>query len=212
MFSYRLREIFLLGYSGHAYVVINSFLSMGGVVKGYFETKKSITDPFRLEYCGDENMVNIKSIVGSSLVFPAVGDNQIRKNMVVSIERIGLQQTSIVDKSASIAKNVKIGHSSFIAPRAIINPFVEIGLGCIINTGAIVEHECNVGNFSHIAPGAILCGNVSIGTESFVGAGAIVKPGVKIGNKSVIGAGAVVLKDISDKETWVGNPARKIDG
>lgn len=34
--------------------------------------------------------------------------------------------------------------------------------------------------------------------------------GIKVAAETVIGAGAVVVKDIEEKGTWVGSPAKRI--
>jgi acetyltransferase-like isoleucine patch superfamily enzyme len=49
-----------------------------------------------------------------------------------------------------------------------------------------------------------------VGTGTWIGAGAIVSNNVDICADCVIGAGAVVIKDITEPETYVGVPARKM--
>lgn len=44
-----------------------------------------------------------------------------------------------------------------------------------------------------------------------IGMGALIGPGIRIGRAATIGMGAVVLKDVPAGETWVGNPARKLE-
>ena len=54
-------------------------------------------------------------------------------------------------------------------------------------------------------------GKLSIGNDVWIGQYAVILPSCKnIGNGAVIGAGAVVVKDIEEKGTYVGVPARKI--
>ena len=55
-----------------------------------------------------------------------------------------------------------------------------------------------------------LCGRVKIGSQVFIGAGASVLPGVNICDNVIIGAGSVVNKDITERGTYVGAPAKKI--
>lgn len=45
-----------------------------------------------------------------------------------------------------------------------------------------------------------------------IGTGAVILPGVTIGERAVVGAGAVVTKDVGDRVTVVGNPARVLRG
>lgn len=204
------KNIFILGYSGHAYVVLDIALSNDYVVKGYFDSAKAINNPYHLNYIGEESKVDIKSILKSDYIFPAIGSNNIRKKVIDFIESNHLNQTTLIDKSACISLKTTIGKSTLVGPRATINSMVEIGKGSIINSGAIIEHECKIGNFTHIAPGSVLAGNVTVGNHVFIGANATIIPGIKIGDNAVIGAGAVVINDIANNETWVGNPARRI--
>jgi sugar O-acyltransferase (sialic acid O-acetyltransferase NeuD family) len=204
------KNIYILGYSGHAYVVIDVALSNNFFVKGYFDKTKSKINPYQLDYLGLETKVDIKQIVKSNFVFPAIGDNKIRKNVISFIEKTNLNQTKLIHGSASVSKMALVSQSTVIAPNTIINSMAKIGIGCIINSGAIVEHECQIGNFSHIAPGAILAGNVTVGNEVFIGGNVTIKQGIKIGDNSIIGAGAVVINNIPCNQTWVGNPARRI--
>ena len=50
----------------------------------------------------------------------------------------------------------------------------------------------------------------TIGDDVFIGAGAKILGGIRIGNHVKIGANAVVVKDIPDKATAVGIPARVV--
>ncbi len=204
------KKLYILGYSGHAYVVIDVAESNAYKIKGYFAGEKARTNPYDLNYVGDENKVDIRQIVEDDYMFPAIGENNIRQKVVTVIQEAKIKQLVLVDKSATLSSKTSVGNSTLIGPKVVVNSLTTIGIGCIINTAAVVEHECKIGNFSHIAPGAVLAGNVIVGTNTFIGANAVVKQGITIGNNVIVGAGAVVLKNISDNEVWVGNPASRI--
>ena len=204
------QEILILGYSGHAYVLIEAALSNGIKTTGYFDYHESKKNPYHLAYLGFEKLVDIKAIAQQKPVFPAVGDNRIRRKLIDLLDEKGIQQINIIAAHAQISKSVNMGHSNFISFGAIINAQAQIGNACIVNTGAIVEHECEFADAVHVAPGAVLAGNVRVGEGSFIGAQSVVKEGISIGNQVIIGAGSVVLKDIPHGETWVGNPAKRI--
>ena len=204
------KTIALLGYSGHAFVVVDVALSLGYTVLGYFDKSPSEFNPFALNYLGVDAEITSHVARTKSYLFPAVGENKIRQKLYQYILQQKGRTLPLVSNSAICGYNVKIGNGSFVSNGVCLNALVTIGNGCIINTGAIVEHECSIADFVHIAPGAVLAGNVSIGKGSFIGANAVIKQGVKIGENVIIGAGAVVLKDIENGQICVGNPSRKI--
>jgi len=203
-------SIYVFGYQGHAYVVIDVALANNLSVLGYYDKKETPTNPYDIPYFGDESLFDEHHFSKQAIYFPAVGLNTIRKKLVRFVENKGLRQIVLKHPTAAISKRVDIGNSSLIAPNAVVNSMVVIGEGCIINSGALIEHECKLGSFSHVAPGAVLAGNVSLGENVFVGANAVVKQGVTIAEDVTIGAGSVVLKNIPKGETWVGNPAKKL--
>ena len=204
------KNIYIVGYSGHAYVAIDIAIKAQYNVKGYFDLEPVKCNPYQLKYFGFEQDVNIKNIVNFDAIFPAIGSNSIRKKAIAFLQANTLRQVNLVDPSANISPLVIMGCSTSVAPLVAINSLVLIGNGCIINTGAIIEHECEIGDYTHIGPGALLAGNVRVGKSVFVGARSVVKQGVSIGDYAIIGAGTVVINDIPRNETWVGNPARRI--
>ena len=210
MSEYNSKKAIIFGYSGHAYIVLDILETYKINVIGYFEQKEQENNPFTLKYLGIEEEKNLKLISLDTIVFPAVGSNQVRKNLVEIFEKHNLNEIVIHHKSSILSSKSTIGKSTLISGGAVINPLVKIGKGCIINTSSVIEHECNIGDYCHIAPGAVLAGNVTVGNESFVGANSIIKQGVNIGENVIIGAGSVVLRDIGNNEVWVGNPAKRI--
>lgn len=204
------KNIYILGYSGHAFVVIDTALSNNFEIQGYFNLSEISENPYKLPYIGNENDVDVNTIVKSDYIFPATGSNIIRERLVHFIEKKNLKQTLLIAPNASISPLATIGLSTFIGPLAIVNSKAKVGKGCIINSGAVIEHECSIGNYSHVAPKAILTGNVVVGGKTFIGANAVIKQGGIIGNNVIIGAGSVVINNIPDNETWAGNPARRI--
>ncbi|WP_445383553.1 acetyltransferase [Robiginitalea sp. IMCC43444] len=203
-------QLYLFGYSGHAYVVIDLSVALGYTIMGYFNPQPVTNNPYSLEYLGDEQNEAITDALKKAQVFAAIGDNRIRERLMNDPKFAELNFAILKDSSASSSATAKIGPGSLVCARAAIQSQSVIGKGCIVNTGAIIEHECKVGDFAHIAPGAVLAGNVQVGKAAFVGANATVKEGRIIGDRAVIGAGAVILSDIGPGETWVGNPGRRI--
>lgn len=202
------RGIYLFGYSGHAYVIIEAAVAAGYSIKGYFDLKQSRNNPFNLEYFGSEKEADVKSIVGDDYVFPAIGDNEIRKSLIRFFESNHLNQCAIVEPSAMLSDSASVGLSTFISKNVAVNALASIGNGVILNTGCIIEHECVIDDFVHMAPSSVLCGNVEIGRGSFIGANSVIRPNTSVSSGVIVGAGSVVVKDITSAGIWYGNPAK----
>ncbi|MEQ9091653.1 MAG: acetyltransferase [Balneola sp.] len=201
-------DFVIIGYSGHAYVVIESAFESNLNIIGYTMPQISNSNPYDLSYLGSESDANFIGLKKDFNYILGVGDNETRERIYNNLIADGEKVSSVINPSAKIAESVVIGKGVFISAGAIINPQSKIKEAAIINSGAIVEHECEIDKASHIGPGAVLCGNVYVGKRTFVGANSVVKQGVKIGHDAIIGAGAVVLSDVADNDKLVGNPGR----
>ncbi len=202
------KEIILLGYAGHAFTVIEAAMTNNFEISGYFDSEEKAFNPFNLKYLGTEYGFDFGQFKQETIVFPSVGENNIRKKMVDFIVSKKLNEIKLIHTSASIGFQVFIGDSTLVGPHVSVNSLSKIGRACILNTNCVIEHECVVEDFTHIGPGAVLAGNVTVGELTFIGANSTVKQGVKIGRNCIIGAGSVVLYDIPDNTFYVGNPAK----
>lgn len=204
------RNIILVGYSGHGLVVADAALENNFKIIGYSEKSLNYSNPYKLEYFGDESSPDFKGWDLDVEFLLGIGDNRIREKIYKLIVLKGKKVVSLSHSSSSISKYAIIGEGVFINRNVTINAFANIGNNVILNTGCIIEHECEIHDNIHIAPGVVLAGNVKIGERSFIGANSVIKQGVKIGKDVLIGAGTVVLKDIPSGKRLVGNPSRFI--
>lgn len=202
------KPVAIVGYSGHAYVIIDILLSAGRLVTAYCDQEEKEFNPYHLQYLGKENEVIHK--LKKYDFFACVGHNTIREKIHTNLSQYLGSPINAIHPSAVISSSVKMGDGIMIAANATLNPLVEIGRGVICNTSTSIDHECIIGDFTHIAPGAVLCGNVKVGRNTFIGANSVIRQGIIIGDNVTIGAGTVVVKDIPDGATVVGNPARNL--
>lgn len=109
----------------------------------------------------------------------------------------------------------------------ILGDYVEVGSNTCIDRGAlsntIIGDYTKINNLCHIAHNNTIGRNVSItGCVNISGGNVIeddvwiapnssIRGYVHLGKKCIVGMGAVVVKDIPEGETWVGNPAKKIE-
>jgi sugar O-acyltransferase (sialic acid O-acetyltransferase NeuD family) len=204
------REVVLVGYSGHGYVVADIAIASHMNLRYYTDKSKIFKNPFDLSYLGFEGNLDYKFWDKDCSYILGIGDNLIRRKTADLLISKEVTLLNVTHPSASISTKVQFGIGNFISRNVSVNALVKIGDICILNTGCIIEHECVIGNAVHIAPGAVLAGNVEIGDNTFVGANTVIKQGVKIGRNVIIGAGSVILKDIADNKKIVGNPGKEI--
>ncbi|NJL74792.1 MAG: acetyltransferase [Saprospiraceae bacterium] len=201
----------VIGYSGHAFVVLDIIEANGHTVVGYCENEEKLWNPYNLPFLGNEMSKEGLAVLRQYEYFIAIGSNPIRKKVYDKLLGENLQEPAkIIHPSATISPKAVVGAGTMVAAQVAINALAHVGKGVICNTNCIIEHECEIGNFVHIAPGAVLAGNVKIGAGTFVGANAVVKQGVSIGEGVTIGAGTVVLKDVADGIVLVGNPGKQV--
>ena len=204
-----MKNIFkIIGYSGHAFVILDSASRSKLDCLGYYDVQEKLFNLFNLPYSGSE-----EQITSEEILFISIGDNNIRKKIYNKLKtHDSISFLNIIDPSSSISPSAFIkGFSSiYVGVNAIINSLAKIETGTIINTAVIIEHEVRIGKFCHIAPNATICGNATIHDNVFIGANSVVKQGIEIGENSIIGAGSVVLKNVPPNSIFVGNPAKKI--
>lgn len=109
----------------------------------------------------------------------------------------------------------------------VIGDYVEVGANSSIDRGALsdtvignytkisslchIAHNNWVGERVMITCGVCLSGSNIIEDDVWIAPNVSLKGGIHIGRGSKVGLGAVVVKDIPEGETWVGNPARKLE-
>jgi acetyltransferase EpsM len=207
-----MNRIAVIGEGGHSKVIqdiitaVNGYKIIAILDDKYEDIQKRegiLYGPISVVPMIENDFENIEFII-------AIGNNQVRSEIV---KRIGLQNNrfaTLIHPSAIISPSASIGEGTVVMPNCVIHANAEIGKHVIINTGAIVEHDNHIGDYAHISPNTTLTGNVYVGEGVHVGASATVIPGIKIGDWSIIGAGSTVIRDIPSFSKAVGSPTRLI--
>lgn len=201
----RNQRLVIIGAGGHGKVIADIAERNGYREIVFLDDDKAVTE------CAGYPVIGESGDVGEmdADVILGIGDGKVRRRIQDSLKNVNF--VTLVHPDAVVARDVILGEGTVVMAGAVINPGTEIGRGCIINTCASVDHDCKVGDFVHVAVGSHLCGMVRIENEVWIGAGATVSNNLFICQDCVIGAGAVVVKDIVEKGTYVGMPARKIE-
>lgn len=109
----------------------------------------------------------------------------------------------------------------------IMGDYVEVGANTCIDRGALADtvigNYTKINNLCHIAHNNKIgrnvmvtgCVNISgsniIDDDVWIAPNSSIRGWVHIEEGATVGMGAVVVKDIPARETWVGNPARKLE-
>jgi sugar O-acyltransferase (sialic acid O-acetyltransferase NeuD family) len=142
-------------------------------------------------------------------VVVAIADPVARKKLVEGLPKETVFG-KVIHPSAQLSKWINIGEGSIITAGCIVTVNVNLGKHSHLNLQTTVGHDCNIGAYFTTAPGARINGNSNIGHSVFIGSNAVLRQGINICNESIIGMGAVVVKDITEKGVYIGNPAKKM--
>ena len=109
----------------------------------------------------------------------------------------------------------------------IIGDYVEVGSNTCIDRGALadtvigdytkINNLCHIAHNNKIGKNVMITGCVNISGSNIIDDYVWIAPNssirgwVHIGEKATVGMAAVVVKDIPAGETWVGNPAHKME-
>jgi UDP-2-acetamido-3-amino-2,3-dideoxy-glucuronate N-acetyltransferase len=128
-------------------------------------------------------------------------------------------QFAVVLKGARIGRDCNLNAHTFVEGGAVLGDRVTLKSGVYVWDGITLENDVFCGpnaTFtndrrprSRVRPAEFPDTRVCNGAS--IGAGAVILPGITIGAGALIGAGAVVTKDVPPGETWIGNPAHRIN-
>ena len=85
-----------------------------------------------------------------------------------------------------------------------------IGGFSVINIGSTICHHSAIGKNVIICPKVLVSGKCKLKDNIFVGNGTIINPKIEIENNVIIGSMSNVLKNISKKGVYFGNPVKKL--
>src|SRR5688572_6043315 len=117
------KPVAIIGYSGHAYVIIDIFLNAGRIVTAYCDSEEKLSNPYHLNYLGKES--EAIEMLKKYDYFACVAHNGIREKIFRALsEHIG-QPINAIHPTAVISGSVKMGEGVMIAANATLNPLVE---------------------------------------------------------------------------------------
>lgn len=180
---------------------------------------------------GKNVSIGAYSVIGRA----RIGDNSVLDSYVRIYDDVVLGHDCVI-KSGAVIGGEGFGFEKdedgnrFRFPQIgslIIGNYVEVGANSCIDRGALADtvigDYTKINNLCHIAHNNVIgnnvcitgCVNISgsniIDDDVWIAPNSSVRGWVHIGKGATIGMGAVVLKDVPTYETWVGNPAKKLE-
>ncbi len=191
------KKIAIIGAGGHGKVVGEiASLNQYQIIDFFDDRINEIVNfPFNLIDTFDSLKKYLKNY---DAFFVAIGDNQIRSNIIEWLINNKMNIINLIHPKATISNFTTLEKGICIMANAVINPCVKIKKGVIINTSASVDHDCEIEDFAHISPNCSLSGNVKIGKFTHLGTGTSVHPGINIGCNVHSAVGSSIFKDILD--------------
>lgn len=141
----------------------------------------------------------------------AIGTSGTRKKVIEKLKGYAnVNFATLIDPSVIQGARSRVGQGVILCAGTILAVDSVIGDHVIINFDCTIGHDAVVHDYVTINPSVNLSGFVDAGECSEFGTGTHVIQGKRIGAGSIVGAGAVVIRDIPEKCTAVGNPAKPI--
>ena len=120
-----------------------------------------------------------------------------------------LLPTRQIPEGLEIGDNVEVGANTCIDRGALSNTI--IGNHTKINNLCHIAHNNKIGRNVVITGCVNVSGSNVIDDNVWIAPNASVRGYIHLGKGCIVGMGAVVTKNIPDGETWIGNPARKLE-
>ncbi len=196
----------IIGASGHGKVVADIARACGvSDIVFYDDRWQELGQHYGCSVIGTVSDAFAQAAVQYDEAIVAIGNVKVRSTIQKQMQKAA---PALIHPSAVVSPSAQLGQGTVVMPNAVVNADTIIGDGVIINTGALVEHDCKIGDYSHICPNASVAGGVSVGVQSWIGIGSSVIQLITVGSDVTVGAGSVVIRDIPDRQTVVGNPAK----
>lgn len=204
-----MKNLIIIGAGGYAKSVIDSLDHLNFRLVGFIDDIKPIGGNHQGYPILFNDIIQVEN-PQDFVYFVAIGHNGKRKRWYDRLKTQGLSLINVIDRTALISPHAELGEGNFIGKLSILNHGSKVGNNCVINTRALIEHGCVIEDHVNVSTNATLNGDVIAKVGSFIGSGTVINGQITIGEWALVGSGAVVIKDVIQRSSVVGIPAREI--
>ena len=95
-------------------------------------------------------IIDLEKFIGDfNCVIVAIGNNEIRYNLLERAQNAGYEIPCIINPRAYVSPSAKLGSGSIVEPFAVVQANTDIGKGCIVSSTAVVNHNAFLGDGVH---------------------------------------------------------------
>ncbi len=139
----------------------------------------------------------------------AIANPLIRQKIVEQLPQ-NTQFETLIHPNAIASRWVSVGVGSIICTGVSLTSNIVLGKHTHLNLYTTVGHDCQLGDYFTTAPAVNIGGQCTIGNRVYVGSGACIRQQITIADDVTLGMGSIVVKNISQKGIYAGNPAKKL--
>ena len=110
----------------------------------------------------------------------------------------GVRMTNVIDPSAQIRNDVKMGVGNAIMANGFIANGAEIGSNNFFASHNVIEHHSKVGDHNAFGPRCTACGKVTIGSYVRFGMHVGIEPYLSIGDRCIIASGTTLTTSVPE--------------
>lgn len=211
-----LKSIYIFGYSGFAKEIAENILNFTEYqIEGFLGNPKNIMhdNVDFLEIKGKQFKIFDEEIIftkGSKTYYGviAIADGHISEKIYNKFKD-NLIFPNILHPEADISQSSLIGIGNVFLKGAWISVDCKIGSFNKIQPYVTIGHDCKIGDFNQFNPKVSISGNNTIGDRNLFGTNSCTFQGINIGSDNIIGLGSSLLHSIKDRNSYIGNPAKK---